>query len=101
MAIAKVEERILRDTLKCSFCGMCEWVCPTLKIMDNHRLYGPRGRVNSIVFLIKNGIWSMKGTDSIFTCLLCGACSTQCPAGVDLKEDIRMFRYYLLANKKV
>ncbi|MGY0287456.1 MAG: 4Fe-4S dicluster domain-containing protein [Candidatus Methanodesulfokora washburnensis] len=91
----ELRKEILRDVSKCSFCGFCEWVCPTLKVM-NDRVYGARGRINTIMILLRDGERSRKGIDGIFSCLLCGACSTQCPAGIDIREDIRKFRSYIL-----
>ncbi|MEM3715167.1 MAG: (Fe-S)-binding protein [Thermoprotei archaeon] len=91
------KEMFMKELLKCSFCGFCEWVCPTLKVNES-RLYGPRGRVNIIIFALKNNIWTAPGLDSIFSCLLCGACNTQCPAGIKIDKFIRSFRYYLAYN---
>ncbi|MCS7126198.1 MAG: (Fe-S)-binding protein [Aigarchaeota archaeon] len=92
------EEVFMRELLKCSFCGFCEWVCPTLKAEES-RLYGPRGRVNIIIFAIKDGVWTDLGLRSIFNCLVCGACNTQCPAGIKISEYIRSFRYYLISRE--
>ncbi len=90
----EIRLQILRELSKCSFCGLCEWVCPVLRIQIK-RNYGPRGRVNSILFQLREGLWTKAGEEGIFTCLLCGACSTQCPAGVDIENSVRLFRYYL------
>jgi len=91
----ELRREILSDVLKCSFCGFCEWVCPTLKVRKD-RAYGPRGRVNTIIILLKDGMRSRKGINGIFSCALCRACNAQCPAGIDIKENIRKFRSYIL-----
>ena len=94
----EIKKSLLIDLLKCSFCGFCEWVCPVLKIKNNFRLYGPRGRVNAIICALREGVWSDLGVDSIFSCLLCGSCTTQCPAGINIEKCIRMFRNYLISK---
>ena len=91
----EIKKALLTNLLKCSYCGFCEWVCPILKVKNNLRLYGPRGRVNAIIYALKKGTWSELGIDSIYTCLLCGSCTTQCPAGIGIERYIRAFRYYL------
>jgi len=91
----EIRKEILKDLLRCSFCGFCEWVCPTLKV-TNDRVYGARGRVTTIIIFLREGLKSKKGVDGIFSCLLCGSCNTQCLSGIDIKENIRKFRSYIL-----
>jgi len=86
---------ILSDLLKCSYCGFCEWICPTQYAKDNYRVFGPRGRVNMIILFLREGLWSDILVESIYTCLLCKACTTQCPAGIEIEKDIRLFRQLL------
>ncbi len=93
--LAELRREILRDVLKCSYCAMCEWVCPTLDVESNNRLYGPRGRVNLIASYFREGVDIGILKESIYTCLVCMACTRQCPAGIDIAEDIRKFRLFL------
>ena len=93
--LSSIRKKILGELLKCSYCGLCEWVCPTLQANDNNREYGPRGRVNIIIFTLREGMWEASILDSIYSCLLCRACTTQCPAGIDIAENVRLFRYYV------
>lgn len=95
-----LKKRVLSDVIKCSYCGLCEWSCPTLKVGDNFRFYGPRGRINIIIFALRENIWDDILIDSIFSCLLCKVCNSQCPAGIDITGNIRDFRYYI-KNKKI
>jgi len=94
-----LKQELLDELLKCSFCGLCEWVCPTLSVL-NHRLYGPRGRVEIIVYSIQNGVINKEIVESVYTCLLCKACNTQCPAGIDIAGSIRRFRTILYPTKR-
>ncbi len=61
------------------------------------RAYGPRGRVTIAHVMLREGLESDIGYKAIFTCLLCSACNTQCPAGVDIVEVIRGIRSYILS----
>jgi len=91
----KLRTKILEEIARCAYCGFCEWVCPTLNICDVRRNYGPRGRVNAIFLALKDGLWTSETLKGIYSCLLCGTCSTQCPASIDIPKVVRMFRNYL------
>ncbi len=90
----EMKDQIMKELSRCSYCGLCEWVCPVLRVQLK-RNYGPRGRLSTMIFALRDGLWTEAGESGVFTCLLCGACSTQCPAGIKLEEVIRLFRYYL------
>ncbi len=93
--LTDLRREILRDVLKCSYCAMCEWVCPTLDVGNGNRIYGPRGRINLIVSYFREGSENGVLKESIYTCLICMACTQQCPAGINIAEDIRKFRTFL------
>ena len=94
-SIDDIKLLLLKDILKCSYCGFCEWVCPTLNIKEAKRIHSPRGRVNTIIFALRENLWTKAGLEGIYSCLLCQACSIQCPAGIDIERDIRLFRHYI------
>lgn len=91
----EIRVAILNDLLKCSYCGFCEWVCPVLNVKNGFRPYGPRGRVSLMFTVLRENIWSDIVLDSIYTCLLCKACTYECPAGIEIERDIRLFRYLI------
>jgi len=93
-SIASIKDAILSGLIKCSYCGLCEWVCPTLTVY-RHRMYGPRGRVEIIIRSIVNDYLDRDVEESIYTCLLCKACTLQCPAGIDIQYYIREYRSIL------
>ncbi len=72
------------------YCGFCEPVCPTLPL-GPHRGYGPRGRL-AIAAMVAEGHASSEALESLYTCLLCGACNEACPAGIDIVAAIREAR---------
>jgi len=80
-------------------------VCPTYDAM-RMRQYGPRGRINLILDLMggSNGAPSpdsmgRRVVDGIFTCLHCGACDTQCPAGIKISDVILSFKALVLSQR--
>ena len=95
MESKEIRDTILNDLTKCSYCGFCEWICPTLDVKNSFRPYGPRGRVNIMLMVLREDIWSNIVLDSIYTCLLCKACTYECPAGIEIEKDIRLFRYLI------
>jgi glycolate oxidase iron-sulfur subunit len=88
----EIPKLILKDAEKCFSCGFCESVCPTIAF-GPHRGYGPRGRVIILrTWLRGEGEITEEGLASIYSCLLCNACSTVCPARIrvgDLVRDAR------------
>ncbi len=88
-------EDFIAEASKCQFCGFCEYACPTYRAM-RMRHFGPRGRVN----IIKNfdGDLSSEAYAGVMTCLTCGACDPQCPAGIRITELIRAFKAYLISR---
>jgi len=85
-----MKEEILIEVSRCSFCGFCEAACPTKFLVK--RNYTPRGRINTIIFALKNGLTTIESVNGIFSCLGCGACKQYCPAGIDIPKVVRDFR---------
>lgn len=92
------EPRLRAEVAKCSFCGFCEHVCPTLPF-GLHRGYGPRGRVRMIYHMLFDGLVTEETLSSIFSCLTCAACTTQCPARVDVAGVVRAAKALYLAKE--
>ena len=90
--VGDVRGRLLEEALKCAYCGFCETACPTAGL-GPHRGYTPRGRVR-LALLLAEGRVEPRGEllASIYTCTLCGACLSSCPAGIDIVEVVRMAR---------
>ncbi|WP_026699656.1 (Fe-S)-binding protein [Salibacterium aidingense] len=68
----------------CVHCGMCLEACPTYEITGQEQ-HSPRGRVHLIKAVAEGKLEvSEPFTDPVFACLDCKACTTACPADVDV-----------------
>jgi glycolate oxidase iron-sulfur subunit len=76
---AKQAEDIVR---KCVHCGFCNATCPTYQLLGDES-DGPRGRIYLIKQLLENGRATKNTRVHLDRCLLCRACETTCPSGVE------------------
>jgi Fe-S oxidoreductase len=84
---------------KCFHCGLCKANCPVYNTLLNETV-GPRGKA----ILLKKGI-----LDKVFySCSLCKSCESECPAKVELADEIKNAREKLVdkgmetdSNKKM
>lgn len=68
----------------CVHCGMCLESCPTYEITGQEQ-HSPRGRVHLIKSVAEGKIALNESfADPVFACLDCRACTTACPADVDV-----------------
>jgi len=91
------EELIEGELGRCSFCGFCEYVCPTYKISKN-RIYSPRGRINLIRNYMLEKWLNNTIVESIYSCLLCKACEYECPVKINIVDIIIRFRNILIRS---
>jgi glycolate oxidase iron-sulfur subunit len=82
------KESYLHELMKCVRCGSCKAYCPTYEEEITESM-GARGRLVLLWELSMGHIKpSRRLIDSIFSCILCGACSGTCPLGIETKEVI-------------
>lgn len=68
----------------CVHCGMCLESCPTYELTGQEQ-HSPRGRVYLIKSVAEGKLHvNEQFMDPVFTCLDCRACTTACPADVDV-----------------
>ncbi|RFU66658.1 (Fe-S)-binding protein [Peribacillus glennii] len=68
----------------CVHCGMCLESCPTYEITGQEQ-HSPRGRVHLIKSVAEGKLAvNEQFMDPVFACLDCRACTTACPADVDV-----------------
>lgn len=85
----------LGDLSKCVRCGSCKAVCPTHDQEPVEPL-GARGRIMLLRALMsEQADPSPLMNERIFSCILCGACASACPLGVDVTEAMYRGRQLL------
>ncbi|MFX0185544.1 MAG: (Fe-S)-binding protein [Candidatus Hodarchaeota archaeon] len=90
---------IVKEFDRCIKCGLCLATCPICKELLLEK-YTPRGKIQLAKFYTQGELDLSDHYWDIFAkCLLCGACSTTCPSGVDLKRVLLSVREEI-ANKK-
>ncbi|MCM3714901.1 (Fe-S)-binding protein [Alkalihalobacillus oceani] len=68
----------------CVHCGMCLESCPTYELTGQEQ-HSPRGRVHLIKSVAEGKlVVNEQFSDPVFACLDCRACTTACPADVDV-----------------
>ncbi|MBI5244389.1 MAG: (Fe-S)-binding protein [Elusimicrobia bacterium] len=82
-------ERSCYDAVsQCSRCGYCEQACPTY-VASGREPQSPRGR-NQLARLLLEGKFEdpLSAREALSTCLLCGACTSVCPAHVPTADIV-------------
>ena len=75
----------------CMNCGVCTAVCPMgLDIL-------PRQLFRYVIIGVKDKV--LENQETIFSCLMCKMCEQNCPAKVNITENVRTLRGYI--NRKV
>lgn len=68
----------------CVHCGLCLEACPTYEQLGQEQ-HSPRGRVHLIKSVAEGNLFVNEAfADPVFQCLDCRACTTACPASVDV-----------------
>jgi glycolate oxidase iron-sulfur subunit len=84
-------EAILRN---CVHCGFCTATCPTYQLLGSE-LDSPRGRIYQVKQLLEGAPPSAAVQQHLDRCLLCRACETTCPSGVDYSRLLEIGRQHL------
>ena len=71
------------DVYQCGKCGLCLAQCPVYQVTRDETT-SPRAKVQLIKHFAHQGMQASSHLrDLVSTCLMCGACSSFCPSGVD------------------
>jgi Fe-S oxidoreductase len=74
------------DTLKCIRCGLCSFTCPTYRA-QLCETEAPRGRIALLRAVAEDKLDpSELFAHKFFDCVLCAACSTACPGGMEVDK---------------
>jgi glycolate oxidase iron-sulfur subunit len=93
-AAGKEAEDILR---KCVHCGFCNATCPTYQLLGDE-VDGPRGRIYQIKEMLEGAPAAQLTRKHLDRCLLCRACETTCPSGVEYARLAEIGQQYLEKN---
>ncbi len=80
--VGQQADSILRD---CVHCGLCNATCPTYQV-ERNELDGPRGRIYLIKQMLEGEPVSELTRHHLDRCLVCQACETTCPSGVNYHQ---------------
>jgi glycolate oxidase iron-sulfur subunit len=81
-----IPKSITHEFDQCIKCGLCQATCPVCKELLLEK-YSPRGKIQLARFYNQGDLGLSAHYQDIFAkCLLCGACVTTCPSGVDLNR---------------
>ncbi|MDP3028171.1 MAG: (Fe-S)-binding protein [Deltaproteobacteria bacterium] len=87
------------STPSCNKCGTCMSVCPVYQV-TGMEAYSPRGKLSLIEANREGRLpFSDRFAELLSYCLLCGACSNACPAGVNADASIQEARARLVEEK--
>jgi glycolate oxidase iron-sulfur subunit len=87
-----VSEEVYSKFNACVHCGLCLPACPTY-VETSDEADSPRGRIHLMKAVVDGRV---EATESVFEhldrCLVCRACETACPSGVEYHELIEAVR---------
>lgn len=78
----------------CVHCGFCNATCPTYQLLGDEA-DGPRGRIYLISQLLQGQPADRRTSMHLDRCLLCRACETTCPSGVQYGRLLETGRFML------
>lgn len=75
------------DASTCMNCGVCTAVCPMgIDVL-------PRRLFRYVLLGMEEQV--LEEIESIYSCLLCKMCEVNCPAGVNIAENVRTLRHHI------
>jgi Fe-S oxidoreductase len=89
---ASTSEKIERDVYTCASCGYCRANCGVAAELGFERL-SARGRILLVKRMLEGKLpFGEELADTLYTCMLCGACAEMCPTEIDYDGIITELR---------
>ena len=86
------------EIAQCNKCGFCQAACPIFRA-TGHEIGVARGRLALLRALIEKRVdWSRELEEPLFSCLRCGACTSNCFPGVATADLLAEARSEYLEN---
>ncbi len=89
--INNAKEEMKEIAEKCIRCGLCNQICPVLKIL-REEFHSPRG----MMILLDNGVFEK----IVYDCTLCKSCEVNCPLDIKVCDAVILARKILVNSKK-
>ncbi len=87
--------------LSCNRCGLCHGCSPLFELKKLESATA-RGKIRLARSLMQGELEPSETlVDRIYECLMCGHCSSMCPAGIKVEEVIHSTRRFLASSGKV
>ncbi|MBD5607630.1 MAG: (Fe-S)-binding protein [Desulfovibrio sp.] len=83
----------------CSQCGVCQAICPIYNLTGIES-DGPRGKIAILRAVARGELTEREASASLRRCLLCGACSSACPADVPVANALERARGLIRPGKR-
>ena len=93
-----IPKNIAEEFFQCNKCGLCAATCPIGKELLLEK-YTPRGKIQLARYYSQGELDLSDHCREVFAkCLLCGACATTCPSGVELNKVFISLREEITKN---
>jgi heterodisulfide reductase subunit D len=93
-----IPKNIVEEFFQCNKCGLCAATCPIGKELLLEK-YTPRGKIQLARYYSQGELDLGDHCRDVFAkCLLCGACVTTCPSGVELNKVFISLREEITKN---
>lgn len=93
-----IPKNIAEEFFQCNKCGLCAATCPIGKELLLEK-YTPRGKIQLARYYSQGKLDLSDHCREVFVkCLLCGACMTTCPSGVELNKVFISLRGEITKN---
>ncbi len=99
LKLTEIKVSTEEEYLTCIRCGLCLYTCPVYRELLVETA-SPRGRV-ALIRAVAEGKLSLNGdyADRFYNCLLCAACSSVCPDGLEVDSLLLRTREELAARE--